>query len=89
MQAKCDECTKLNKQLEGQTHVINAIEEELRAIREEFASVEKAVGCNELRGECSSTMSLSQSPCKSWLNRFLRVHCSVQSPCQIPAPCRN
>ncbi|KAL3162577.1 hypothetical protein ABBQ38_008628 [Trebouxia sp. C0009 RCD-2024] len=47
LQAKSDECIKVHKQLEGQTCVINTIEEELRAVRLEFAAIENKVAHNE------------------------------------------
>ena len=55
LQAKSDECLKLCKQLEGQTHVINTIEEELKAVRLEFAGIEKAVSSNESQGKVGKT----------------------------------
>lgn len=51
LQAKSDECIKVHKQLEGQTCVINTIEEELRAVRLEFAAIENKVAHNESHGK--------------------------------------
>ena len=51
LQAKSDECLKLYKQLEGQTQVINTIEEELGAVRLEFAAIDKKVAHNEAHGK--------------------------------------
>lgn len=51
LQAKSEECVKLYKQLEGQTCVINTIEEELRAVRLEFAAIENKVAHNESHGK--------------------------------------
>lgn len=57
LQAKCNECSKLYKQLEGQTRVINTVEEEMHAVRIQFTDVGKAVACNESRGNIAGLLA--------------------------------
>ena len=75
LQAKSDECLKLCKQLEGQTHVINTIEEELRAVRLEFAGIEKAVASNESRGKVGTAQKQVASRLRLSLSLRSAISC--------------
>ena len=86
LQPKSDECLKLHKQLEGQTQVINTIEVELRAVRLEFAAIDKKVAHNEAHGKGLLVRTAWKNhglPCGSFMVVVLHIQakaCLLQWP---------
>ncbi|DBA72176.1 TPA: hypothetical protein ACH3X2_010665 [Trebouxia sp. C0005] len=51
VQAKQAEYMTLQRQLEGQADLMTAVEEEVKAARQEFAGIQNAVACNQAHGQ--------------------------------------
>lgn len=51
VQAKQAEYMTLQRQLEGQADLMTAVEEEVKAARQEFAGIQNAVACNQAHGK--------------------------------------